>query len=201
MTAQKIDVKKGEPLENQIHLLDLGAGTRRGRAYSVALRRHENEKEGRIVEVDILPKEHISDKPPNLEVVQADALEFLRGLEPGSVNVINFDLSLGEASSEGEYRMLYSPPPAETHVKLDRDLGDAMKRALAANGRIFINTSRTVEADLVRELQRQDFKVTVFPFSQIWDKMESKPTSSSEIIQMAGFQNYINHSIQIVARK
>ena len=180
--------------------VDLGSGPHRGRAFDIAQRRHEAGKKGKIVAVDLL-EHHKYEKPPNLELVQSGAREYLEGLEPGSVDVINFDLSAGTVESETGYRRMYNPPAEETHVMLSKELGNAMKRALKRNGRIFINTSRNQAESIRRELEEQGFRVSRFPFSSIWHRMQSRAFSTREIMKYAGRQGFIGNSVQIVARK
>lgn len=186
---------------NHIHFVDVGAGAERGRAYEIALRRHKAGRPGRIVAVDLEAPKYTHNLP-NLEHVKGDATKYFRGLDPGIVDIINFDLSLADPAGEKRLLSMYpDAPQSERHVVLTQELSDAMKHAMHDRSRIVVNTSRTVVDPLDRTLKNQGFATEVTPLRKVWGKTQSRAWSTGQIMGFAGRDGFIDHSMQIVARK
>ncbi len=181
--------------------LDLGSGTKPGRALQIARRRDARGKEGTIVAVDIEPPEPY-DKPKNLKRVQADAVKYLKGLRESSVKVINFDLTLSTGKMGDFFRATGVDKISKAeYIQLSAELAREMNRVLVPQGRIMIFSGRIFRDDLVSRLRSFGFEVTVFPFSRIYHKIQSKPRWFSPMVASMGLETFINRMDQIVARK
>jgi len=183
-----------------IRLIDVGAGANATRARKIAQRRTLLKKPGTIVALD-LNKFIKNVNPSNLRLVQKDAVRYLSKLPKGSVGMINFDLSLLTPHAEREYLKSGYIPQSDRHVVVSKEFCDAVKRALPWNGRMFINTSRYVYSDLVKELEKNGFRVNVYPLEKVYKNIQSKPLSFEELSIMLGENKFVSHSVQISVRK
>ncbi len=138
-----IHKQHGKP--KPITFVDLGSGLAKGRAYRLATKRHAKGKQGTFKAVDIRKAEY--EPLPNLELVQKDAVAYLRSLQPKSVKVINADFLVLEFQKKG---ML-------------PELLRQVKRTLADNGRLHLTITQSQLGQVKTELERAGFTVTHRP--------------------------------------
>jgi hypothetical protein len=190
-----------EPPKERIRFVDVGAGAYKGRAYDVAERRHKAGLPGKIVAVDLEAPNYTHDLP-NLEHVQSDVAEYFKSQKPGSIDLINFDLSMAHPEGERELLAMYPDvPQEERHVVIDKKLADAMKHAMHDKSHIIVNTSKTVVEPLKRELQKHGFTTKTTPLAKALPIVQSQAFSRRYIESQMGRPGYVHHSVQIVARK
>jgi precorrin-6B methylase 2 len=92
-----------------------------------------------------------------MEKVKADALAYLKSLEPESVKIINSDATfMTEEARRISTQVLGAS--GTNNIFLERYIIRAMKRALAPTGRIIIKATTISAPSTARLLEKEGFK-------------------------------------------
>jgi hypothetical protein len=182
-----------------ILFLDIGSGTKPGRAFRIALRRARRNKKGKIVALDNKPHEPYP-APKNFEKATADAIKYLESLEPGSIRIMNFDLTLATKEQVRLASQFFGKPKESyQNIVLDEKLAKAMHQALAPKGRIFIVTSSMFLENMIQELRKSGFVVSSHPLKKVLQNVQSISPELLKLLKM--HPQMINFGFQLVAKK
>jgi SAM-dependent methyltransferase len=159
-------------------LIDIGAGSNASRANQIARKRHIKGNPEKIVAVDLNKFTNFK-KPPNLELVQKDALTYLKELNPSSVRFMNSDwciMSKESLSGTGPHK----------NFALTPELAREIRRVLVPRGKLFINTLGKIkdQKGLIEILENNGFRVSIFSLRKIWNKMETMPAAYKRAIEI-----------------